>query len=347
MASGVGASKLATNQTLTANYAVTNTIGAFSISEEKLATLDFKYTTGAAEAGSALKFKLEYSPNESDWVQESYSSLSAGVNTLSPVEYSLAGGAGGTTYTGQLLVPLCSSNVRVSVKETGVGANYGSVTVWLSVVSNGGQQRNLASASGGGGDATAANQVTGNASLTSIDGKITACNTGAVAGTVAVSNSEFPLPAAQVATLTPPAAITGFATSAKQLADGHNVTVATPTSQKGPADPTVDSYTSVAISAAANTANQVILAAPGAGKQIWGYHITGSADTGDGSIAFQDEDDTAITGVMAVANKGGFVMGPSGNFSMPLFKVATNKALEIDTVTCGFKGIITYGVIIV
>jgi len=32
--------------------------------------------------------------------------------------------------------------------------------------------------------ATAANQVTGNASLTSIDGKITACNTGAVAGTV-------------------------------------------------------------------------------------------------------------------------------------------------------------------
>lgn len=78
-------------------------------------------------------------------------------------------------------------------------------------------------------------------SAASIDGKITACNTGAVVvssgtitgitnpvavtgtfwqatqpviGTVAVSNhpTEFPLPAAQVATLTPPAAITGFAT---------------------------------------------------------------------------------------------------------------------------------------
>ena len=33
------------------------------------------------------------------------------------------------------------------------------------------------------------------------------------------------LPAATVTTLTPPAAITGFATSAKQLADGHNVVV--------------------------------------------------------------------------------------------------------------------------
>lgn len=34
------------------------------------------------------------------------------------------------------------------------------------------------------GAATSANQITGNASLTSIDGKITACNTGAIAGTV-------------------------------------------------------------------------------------------------------------------------------------------------------------------
>ncbi len=35
--------------------------------------------------------------------------------------------------------------------------------------------------------------------------------------------TEYPLPTAQVTTLTPPAAITGFATSAKQLADGHSV----------------------------------------------------------------------------------------------------------------------------
>jgi len=37
--------------------------------------------------------------------------------------------------------------------------------------------------------------------------------------------TEYPLPAAQVSTLTPPAAITGFATSAKQLPDNHQVTV--------------------------------------------------------------------------------------------------------------------------
>ena len=37
------------------------------------------------------------------------------------------------------------------------------------------------------------------------------------------------LPEATVTALTPPAAITGFATEAKQLPDGHNVTVANPT----------------------------------------------------------------------------------------------------------------------
>ena len=41
----------------------------------------------------------------------------------------------------------------------------------------------------------------------------------------ATATQNVTLPTAQVTTLTPPAAITGFATSAKQLADGHNVAV--------------------------------------------------------------------------------------------------------------------------
>lgn len=97
--------------------------------------------------------------------------------------------------------------------------------------------------------------------LTTIDGKITACNTGAIAGSVtanagtnlntsalaleaggnlasiktntdkipsqgqALAAASLPvvLPEAQITALTPPAAITGFATAAKQLPDGHSV----------------------------------------------------------------------------------------------------------------------------
>jgi hypothetical protein len=49
--------------------------------------------------------------------------------------------------------------------------------------------------------------------------------------------------------------------------------------------------------------------------------------------------------VMEVTRRGGFVIPPSGNFSMPWIKVATNKALEMDTVTCGFKGTISYAIV--
>jgi len=64
---------------------------------------------------------------------------------------------------------------------------------------------------GGGGDASAANQVTGNASLSSIDTK-----TPALGQALAAASTPVVLTAAQLSTLTPPAAITGFATSAKQ-----------------------------------------------------------------------------------------------------------------------------------
>lgn len=74
---------------------------------------------------------------------------------------------------------------------------------------------------GGAGDASAANQVTGNASLASIDGK-----TPALGQQLAAASSPIVLTAAQLATLTPPAAITGFATSAKQPALGAALSAA-------------------------------------------------------------------------------------------------------------------------
>jgi hypothetical protein len=70
----------------------------------------------------------------------------------------------------------------------------------------------------GGGDASAANQTTqiaradtANASLASIDGK-----TPALGQALAASSVPVILPSATITTLTPPAAITGFATSARQ-----------------------------------------------------------------------------------------------------------------------------------
>ena len=108
--------------------------------------------------------------------------------------------------------------------------------------------------------------------------------------------------------------------------------------------PDVDSYTTAAINADA-AANQELVAAPGAGKQIWVYGCFMMADTGAGTVTFQDEDDTALSGDCAVSDEGGWVLPMSGNFAMPWIKVATNKALEIDCATSTIEGIITYGII--
>jgi hypothetical protein len=131
-----------------------------------------------------------------------------------------------------------STGDNIPAKRT---ANY----VWDSGSSSWVRMTQPGGGTGGAGDASAANQVTGNASLASIDGKITAVNTGAVvvsssalpsgAATgakqdtgntslasidtktpslgqaVAGSSSPVVLPAAQITTLTPPAAITNFA----------------------------------------------------------------------------------------------------------------------------------------
>lgn len=109
----------------------------------------------------------------------------------------------------------------------------------------------------------------------------------------------------------------------------------------GAALPNIDSYEPISINLAAG-ANQELVAAPGAGKQIWVYGYQLTVNTA-GSISFQDSDDSPKSGIMPLDK--GIAVPPSGNFAMPLFKVATNKALEIDVVTCEVDGTLQYGII--
>ena len=109
--------------------------------------------------------------------------------------------------------------------------------------------------------------------------------------------------------------------------------------------PDIDSYANAVVNLAATTANQEMVAAPGANKQIWVYGLFMIADTAAGTVTIQDEDDTALSGTMAVSDEGGWVLPISGNFAMPWIKVATNKALEADTGACTVDGIITYAIV--
>ena len=118
-----------------------------------------------------------------------------------------------------------------------------------------------------------------------------------------------------------------------------------PAALQGPGNPVVDSYANAVVDLAASGANQSLVAAPGANKQIWVYGLFMMADTAAGTVTLQDEDDTALSGTMAVSDEGGWVLPMSGNFAMPWIKVATNKALEADTGAATIDGILTYAIV--
>ena len=110
-------------------------------------------------------------------------------------------------------------------------------------------------------------------------------------------------------------------------------------------DHQVVSYNTAAVDLAASTANQVLVAAPGAGLQIWVYALALLADTAAGTVTLQDSDDTALSGVMALSDEGGIVLPPAGSFDMPWIKVPTGKALEADTGACTVDGLIAYALV--
>ncbi|MDZ4249978.1 MAG: hypothetical protein U0990_07800, partial [Candidatus Nanopelagicales bacterium] len=134
-----------------------------------------------------------------------------------------------------------------------------------------------------------------------------------------------------------PTQVDGAALTALQLIDNIVGSI------NGPGAPVIDSYQSIAINLAA-AANQSLVAAPGVSKQIWVYGLAFTVNVA-GTVSFQDEDDVALSGIMQVGITGGMVVAPSGNFAMPLWKLATNKALEVDVVTAELDGTLTYGVV--
>jgi len=110
----------------------------------------------------------------------------------------------------------------------------------------------------------------------------------------------------------------------------------------GPGEPTIDSYTQVAINLGA-AANQVLVSSA-ASKQIWVYAVAYTCSVA-GTVSFQDEDDVAVSGIMDHAANSGLAMGPSGNFAMPIWKLGTDKDLEVDVVTAAIDGFISYAIV--
>lgn len=131
---------------------------------------------------------------------------------------------------------------------------------------------------------------------------------------------------------------------AKAAGQTQAVSITQPDAIVGPADPVIDSYTYKAINLTTG-ANQV-LASSAASKQIWVYGYGYTVGDADGqTVSFQDEDDVALSGIMEHVRYGGMSVSPSGNFAMPIWKLGTDKDLEVDITGGDVDGWICYAVV--
>ena len=94
----------------------------------------------------------------------------------------------------------------------------------------------------------------------------------------------------------------------------------------------------VAVGADATVA---IVAAPGLGKQIWVYGWVLIANV-DGTFALKSAA-TVKYGTMPITKLGGSAPF-SSDFEIPIFKCASNEALNITTTTCTLAGGVTYAI---
>ncbi len=119
-----------------------------------------------------------------------------------------------------------------------------------------------------------------------------------------------------------------------------------PRSISGDGEPgtAVDSYAHVAINL--TTGADQVLVSGAANKQIWVYGYGFTCGDADGqTVSLQDEDNAALTGIMEFAQYGGISVPPSGNFSMPIFKLGTDKDLEIDITSGDVDGWLVYAIL--
>lgn len=119
-----------TSQTLTSSYVAGD---GYNCAAYDSAVLSYSYTTGAGETGTGVQFIVEYAnplsgePIAADWTRAQNVATSGATDTLTDEEFTRTGGAAATTYTGSVVVPLGSRFVRVSVKESGVSSNAGTL----------------------------------------------------------------------------------------------------------------------------------------------------------------------------------------------------------------------------
>lgn len=116
-----------TSVALTDAYDAAATTNIFEVDGYSKLNLDLLYTTGAAETDNSIQVRIEGSPDGVNFYRLPNDSTSAGTSTITAREFTFAGATAATAYPISIGIDIFYKFMRVSVKETGVASNAGTI----------------------------------------------------------------------------------------------------------------------------------------------------------------------------------------------------------------------------
>jgi len=87
------------------------------------------YTTGTGETNNSIEVKIESSADGTNFYQIPNESVSGGTSTLTQREFTFVGASAATAYSLSLPIDVQDEYIRISVKESGVSSNAGTIFV--------------------------------------------------------------------------------------------------------------------------------------------------------------------------------------------------------------------------
>lgn len=117
-----------TSVTLTAAYDVANKTKTFETTGFAKLNLDVLYTMGATETTNSIELRMEGSPDGTNFYRIPNESVTGGTSTLTAREFTFVG-TNAAAATISIGLDIFYKYVKISVKETGVVTNFGTVYV--------------------------------------------------------------------------------------------------------------------------------------------------------------------------------------------------------------------------
>ena len=125
--SGTTRSSIAITDAYQAESGFTKPTKAFETGGFSKMNIDLLYTTGTGETSNSIEVKIEASPDGTNYYRVVTDDTTSGTSTITVREFTYVGAAAATAYPIGIPLDIFYKYIRVSVKETGVASNKGTI----------------------------------------------------------------------------------------------------------------------------------------------------------------------------------------------------------------------------